>query len=133
VRTVLVVDDDVDIREAVQFVLEDAGYEVVCAGNGREALSALQDGLRPSLIVLDLMMPVMSGWEFREHVLRDPSLRAIPVVVVTGDPTAMHRADDLAAAAILCKPFDVSALIEVVGRFANAGGRSDGAGAVAAR
>ncbi|HVH46973.1 MAG TPA: response regulator [Labilithrix sp.] len=118
-RSVLLVDDDADIREAAAFVLEDAGYHVVSAANGKEALSALERGLRPSVIVLDLMMPVMNGWEFHDNVRHNADLASIPMVVVTGDPMATQRADKLEVAAYLRKPFDASALLDLVGRIAS--------------
>src|SRR5262245_23155992 len=80
---VLVVDDDEEIRNALTEFLSDEGYGVVSASNGREALASLREGVHPSVILLDLMMPVMDGWDFRAEQLRDPGLRDIPVVVIT--------------------------------------------------
>ncbi len=81
--TVLIVDDDEAIRDGVADLLEDEGYRVATASDGRAALDQLQNGLRPSVIVLDLMMPGMDGWDFRRHQLEDDELKTIPVVVIT--------------------------------------------------
>ncbi len=117
---VLFVDDDADIREGVVLLLEDAGFCVATAGDGREALELLRSGAPPpALIVMDLMMPEMNGWELREHLLRDAALAAIPIVVVTGDTRAEHRAEQLGAAGYLAKPFDGAALLEMVSRLGN--------------
>jgi CheY-like chemotaxis protein len=95
---ILVVDDDPDIRESLREVLEDEGYAVTCVSNGREALDHLQKtAARPCVILLDLMMPVMDGWTFREHQLKDPALAEIPVYVISaagnvaGAPVAKDR------------------------------------------
>src|SRR5438552_202636 len=92
-KFVLVVEDDADIRESLGTILEEEGYGVVTTRNGREALSYLRSGRpRPSLILLDLLMPVMSGAEFRAEQERDPALADIPVVVLSGDSRATERA-----------------------------------------
>ena len=80
---ILVVEDDPDVRDAYEDVLADAGYDVECAANGALALDRLRKGAAPSLVLLDLMMPVMDGWQLREHMQADPALRDIPVVVIT--------------------------------------------------
>jgi CheY-like chemotaxis protein len=82
-QVVLVVDDDRDIRSVLGEVLEDEGYATAAAPNGSEALRLLRAGLRPCVILLDLTMPGMDGWDFRADQLRDPDLSAIPVVVIT--------------------------------------------------
>ncbi len=80
---VLVVDDDRAIRGTLGEVLQDEGYEPSIVANGREALQLLKEGLRPCVILLDLTMPIMDGWDFRANQLIDPDLSAIPVVVIT--------------------------------------------------
>lgn len=114
---ILIVEDDGPIRETVAELLEDEGYEVECAVNGADALARLERSDVPSLILLDLTMPVMDGWSFRATQRRDPRLALIPTVVVTagsvGDP---RDADELAPAAFLPKPFDVERLIATVHR-----------------
>jgi DNA-binding NtrC family response regulator len=87
-RPVLIVDDDADIRETLQIVLDAYGWTVTTARGGSEALQWLRDDREgPCLILLDLMMPGMNGFEFREHQLADPALAAIPTVVMTGAGT----------------------------------------------
>jgi CheY-like chemotaxis protein len=80
---VLIVDDDRDISGILSDVLQEEGYATATVPDGREALRVLREGLRPCVIFLDLMMPGMSGWEFRANQLSDPELSAIPVVVIT--------------------------------------------------
>jgi CheY-like chemotaxis protein len=82
-NTVLIVDDDPDIRSALQELLEDEGYQVVGAENGKTALAYVEAGLRPCAIVLDIMMPVMDGWDFRAQQLQNAAIRNTPVVVIT--------------------------------------------------
>ncbi|HEX7840105.1 MAG TPA: response regulator [Kofleriaceae bacterium] len=112
-RFVLIVDDDPDLLEVTRFVLEDEGIAVATARNGEEALAVLRAGKLPRLVLLDLMMPVMSGWEFLDEVAKDPSLKAIPVVVLT----AAERAQAPGATEVLRKPMDLTALLRVVERY----------------
>ncbi len=114
--TVLVVDDDPDICEVTQLTLEAQGYRVLTAGDGTEALALLQRGERPSLILLDLMMPQMSGAEFRAEQLADPKLARLPVVVLTGDGHAVDKAQALGLEG-LAKPVDLDTLLGIVRRF----------------
>lgn len=79
--TILLVDDNSDILEVIRVILETEGYRVATASNGVEALEQLRDGLVPQLIILDLSMPVMNGWEFRDQQLADPALRDIPTII----------------------------------------------------
>ena len=111
---VLVVEDDDDLREIVCEVLEGAGYEAKAACGGEEALGVLEDPERPDIILLDLTMPGMSGFELRERLLRIPELRSIPTIVMTAS-----RAFDpatLSPAGVLLKPLDVSQLLEAIDR-----------------
>jgi DNA-binding response OmpR family regulator len=107
--SVLVVDDERDIREAVSEVLADEGYEVFGAGDGAEALSKLR-AFHPSVVVLDLMMPRMNGWEFREAQQRDPDVSRIPVIVLS----ALGKAAGIDAAEFLQKPFALEELLTAV-------------------
>lgn len=89
---VLVVEDDADIRECVQMVLEEEGYEVITAANGAEAERELDQLERPCLMLLDLMMPVMSGWELLEHLRTKGQLgHGLRVVVVSASPMQIPR------------------------------------------
>lgn len=108
---VLLVEDDADIREALAAVLEEEGFSVATAPNGREALERLRDGQLPCAVVLDLMMPIMSGWEFRAVQLEDPVIAAIPLIVLTGLGDPMDRVRDLKANAYVKKPIDMDALV----------------------
>jgi CheY-like chemotaxis protein len=110
---VLVVDDEVDIRQAVSEVLADEGHQVTAAGDGAEALVMVRD-FQPQLILLDLMMPGMSGWEFRRLQKDDPDLSTIPVVVLS----ALGKDGALDAADYLQKPFDLEELLTAVRRHA---------------
>jgi CheY-like chemotaxis protein len=81
--TLLIVDDDRDIREVLGEMLSDEGFNIEAAWNGAEALKRLHEGFRPNLIILDLMMPVMDGLTFHEHLKHSPDLASIPVIGVT--------------------------------------------------
>lgn len=110
----MVVEDDADIRECVQIILEDEGYEVVTACNGAEAEEELAHIEQPCVVLLDLMMPVMSGWELLEHLRRDGALtRGMHVVVVSAAPS------DLPSGPVKCmrKPVRADQLIETVRRY----------------
>lgn len=107
--SVLVVDDENDIREAVSEVLADEGYVVLGAGDGAEALKQLRDH-HPSVVLLDLMMPVMNGWEFRAAQKGDPDLSGIPVIVLS----ALGRSSGVDAEAFIEKPFELDELLSAV-------------------
>ena len=113
--SVLVVDDERDIREAVSEVLVDEGYQVLGAGDGAEALEQSR-AHRPDVILLDLMMPGMNGWEFRAAQQADPDLGNIPVIVLS----ALGRVSGLDAAEFLQKPFELDQLLTAVRQHAKA-------------
>lgn len=117
---ILVVEDDFDIRDTLAQILEAEGYIVSGAANGLEALELLRrDGAgAPALILLDLMMPVMNGWQFRAEQLQDPKLASIPVVVISADASVHQKAASIEAAGFLKKPVQLDTLLETVGRFA---------------
>jgi CheY-like chemotaxis protein len=114
---VLVVEDDRSARDTLREVLEDAGYEVAPAANGREALERLRGPWRAQVILLDLAMPVMDGWQFRHEQRSDPALSHIPVVVVSADGGLEEKVRGLAAAEVLAKPVTLERLLAAVGRF----------------
>jgi CheY-like chemotaxis protein len=120
-RHVLVVEDDRVARQAVAWALEGVGYRVTQAANGREALDWLRGGPRPDLIILDLLMPVMDGWEFLNEQRRDPALATIPVMVVSGADPASAREAVLSAAACLRKPVELEELEAKVSRLTGHG------------
>jgi DNA-binding response OmpR family regulator len=109
-RRVLVVDDDPDILDALSEILEAEGYDVQRARNGREALQRLEQGL-PDLVLLDLMMPVMDGWEFARSL--DPGARP-PIIVLSADRNVSAKAKEIGALGWLAKPFELSDLLAAV-------------------
>ena len=116
--TILIVDDDEDIVETLTMILAEAGYSVVTANNGEGALAHLQSGLRPSLILLDLMMPVMNAWQLHDRLAADPALGAVPIVAISGDGSIQRKAPQIGATAYLRKPFDLVELLETVRHYA---------------
>jgi CheY-like chemotaxis protein len=113
--TILVVDDDLDVRRLLESCLTVEGYEVVTAANGWEALQRLET-CRPSVILLDLMMPVMDGESFRHRQQREPALQHIPVVCLSAKHDARAIAGRLGAIECFPKPFDLDALVAAVRR-----------------
>ena len=109
---VLVVEDDATLRASICSVLSDAGYTSWPAENGEIALERAREE-RPCVILLDLMMPIMTGWEFRTEQLRDPKLSSIPVVIMTADGRGVEKAKSLRAD-YLKKPIQVETLLELV-------------------
>jgi CheY-like chemotaxis protein len=112
---VLIVEDDADLREMMAQILTLEGFGAQTAANGREALEylgRLDRTARPKVILLDLMMPIMDGWEFRRRQRADPAMAAVPVVVLTALDQA--RAADLQPDAFLRKPLDLDQLLELV-------------------
>jgi DNA-binding response OmpR family regulator len=114
----LVVEDDGDIRDCIAEVLVEEGFAVLTAQHGAEALDLLQrdGGQQPGLIILDLMMPVMNGWEFHSELLKDEHNKSVPVVVLTGDAHVGERVASLGVAAGLGKPVSLAVLLELVHR-----------------
>ena len=111
---VLVIDDTADIRDSLVVLLEAEGFLVVTAENGREALELLRGGLRPCLIVLDLTMPVMNGFEFRYEQRRDPAIADIPVIVTSAVSDPAEVAGYLDAKAYIQKPAEAAAFVALV-------------------
>jgi CheY-like chemotaxis protein len=112
---VLIVEDDADLREMMAQLLTLEGFRAETVANGREALEYLNRGDYPDLILLDLMMPVMDGWEFRRRQRADPTLANVPVVVLSA--LDQSRAADLGGAAFLKKPLDFDRLLQIVRRY----------------
>jgi len=109
---VLIVEDDADLREMMAQLLTIEGFNASTVANGREALEYLSHGSKPDVILLDLMMPVMDGWEFRRQQQADPSLAGVPVIVLSA--LDQSRAGDVDAAAFLKKPLDFDRLVQLV-------------------
>jgi CheY-like chemotaxis protein len=114
---VLIVEDDLDIRDALAQILEEEGYAVVTAANGREALDALRSGPPPRLILLDLMMPVMNGWQFRAEQRRDPAIADIPVVIISADTHVGDKAQAIGIAEYFRKPIEISGLLQTMEKY----------------
>lgn len=112
---ILIVDDDLDIRELLAEALQDLGFASVSAANGLEAAKLIRSmEVRPSLILLDIMMPVMDGYAFLQERSKDPTLAAVPVAIIT----AGHGVDRgrLGNATIIPKPIDLPRLVDVIER-----------------
>lgn len=111
-RKILLVEDDSALRDTLADVLADEGFEVACASNGRDALEKLGKGFFPDLIVLDLVMPVMDGWAFRDAQRQRPELARIPMVVLSASLTPdSPRIRALEAQAVLSKPVGIDRLL----------------------
>jgi CheY-like chemotaxis protein len=114
--SILIVEDEHDIRTVLTEILEDEGYSVASVPNGLDALAFLQQQ-HPRLILLDLGMPVMTGWEFRERQRRDPALADIPVIVMSATPHLNRTAAALQVADCLDKPIELNALLGMVEQY----------------
>lgn len=118
---VLVVEDDLEIRETVMEILEEHGYEPIGAENGLEALDKLRSpGPTPCLILLDLMMPRMDGRSFRQVQLQNPELASIPVVVITAFRDMSQALQEMKVADLLKKPFNLQDLLGLARRYCSA-------------
>jgi len=112
-RLVLVVEDDESIRNVITDVLEDRGIRVVTAANGSDALAKL-DSLQPDAMVLDLLMPVMHGWEFMESYVAKTGGQSIPIVVVSVNPALPRSYNRFGVRNVVAKPFDIDRLMDAV-------------------
>lgn len=118
---VLVVDDDPDIRDTIEVALSLDGWEAVSVAGGAEALAWLHgDHEPPFLILLDVMMPHMNGFQFRAEQRRDPVLAAIPTVVLTGAGALPEAKADVLETEVLAKPISLDALLSTVRRYSPA-------------
>ncbi|HSC27891.1 MAG TPA: response regulator [Vicinamibacterales bacterium] len=113
--SVFIVEDDLDTREMLERFLELEGFAVETAANGRQALDRLGAGAPACVILLDLMMPVMDGWEFRREQSRHAVLAQIPVIVVSA--AGCDRLEQIDADDYLSKPVDLNDLLDCVGRY----------------
>jgi CheY-like chemotaxis protein len=119
-KTILIVEDDQDIRESLRDAFEDEGYTVRCATNGKEGLEALQRFERPCVVILDLLLPVMTGNEVYKAMLADPNLAEIPVIVSTSDPS---RAPS--GVLLLKKPLNLQTILSTINRLCSATPKSE--------
>jgi CheY-like chemotaxis protein len=110
-KVILLVEDDASIRDALSQILRLEGYDVLTGGDGKEALAALKRN-RPDIILLDLMMPVMDGYEFARQIHSSSAWSEIPVVAVTAQ--RMGRVNGNGFRAVIEKPFDLESLLAVI-------------------
>ena len=110
--TVLIIEDDIDIREILELTLKVEGFDVLTAPNGAEAFKVLATGRVPCLILLDLMMPVMDGWEFAQKIENKPDLSSIPIVLVTAYSEKAKSVKK--ALSIIPKPINYDDLVSTV-------------------
>ena len=115
-KVCLVVEDNELTRQALGALLRQAGYQVLVAADGREALEHLRGSARPTLLITDLRMPVMDGWALLRHLKSRPELADIPTIVISAEAEAWRDVLDLGGATFLPKPLDVEDLLQVVGR-----------------
>jgi CheY-like chemotaxis protein len=112
---VLIVEDDADLREMMAQLLTLEGFQAATVANGKEALDYLHNVSRPHVILLDLMMPVMDGWEFRRHQRQEQQIKDVPVVVLSA--LDQSNAREIGANAVLKKPLDFDRLLELVRQY----------------
>jgi CheY-like chemotaxis protein len=112
-RVALIVEDEESIREVIADILRDHGFRVVMAANGREGLACLER-VRPDVMVLDLLMPVMHGWDFMERYFEKTDGQLVPIVVVSVNPALPRSFNRLGVRSIVPKPFEVEALLQAV-------------------
>lgn len=113
-KSILIIEDDEGIRATLRLMLEIEGYRIATAGNGKEGLEQLPRMERPCLILLDLMMPVMNGWEFMQVLEKDMILATIPVVIVTAYGT---RGIETKAQGLIKKPIKLDELLSIVKQY----------------
>jgi DNA-binding response OmpR family regulator len=117
-KSILIVEDDVDVRETLAEVLSEEGYDILAFAGGRAALEHLRSTTtRPGLILLDLMMPNMDGWEFREEQQRNDNLNDVPTVILSADGNVEQNMSSLRADGYLRKPIHIRTLLQLVESF----------------
>jgi CheY-like chemotaxis protein len=114
IKTILVVEDDGDIRDSLFDLLEDEGFRCVSVHDGREALTILEQGTTPDVIVFDLMMPVMDGYEFREHLMKNRNWKSIPTVILSADSRDDEKLEELGANVLLRKPMNAISVLSAI-------------------
>jgi CheY-like chemotaxis protein len=115
-RTLLVVDDDEATREGLTLLLSRSGYAVTPAPSGEAALALLRGGFTPDLVVLDMVMPVGSGWQFLEQVRTIPGMASLPVLMLTGAPLDRQAAESYGCRGFLAKPIRKESLLAEIYR-----------------
>jgi CheY-like chemotaxis protein len=117
IHSVLLVEDDRELHEAMTAILDAEGYRVIGAFDGQQAIDRLREGVRPSIILLDLMLPVKDGRQFRAEQLADPRLAAIPVIAYSGDARVADAARALRVEHWFKKPVNFGAMLEVISTY----------------
>jgi CheY-like chemotaxis protein len=117
VKTILIVDDELDVREALAGALEVNGYTIITAANGEEALKALAKVQKPDLVFLDLMMPVMDGFEFMKARNLIPGIMAVPIIVISAGRVIDSKIAGFSAEGYLEKPIDLTKLLQTAERY----------------
>jgi two-component system response regulator MprA len=115
-RLLLIVEDDREVAETLHDFLADEGFRIVMARNGKDALEQLRAGLRPSAIVLDLLMPEMDGWQFRKEQVADARLRDIATIIFTATALKPESSASLPGVEVMRKPIDADELVRTVRR-----------------
>lgn len=111
--SILIVEDDLNIREGLSALLRTDGFSVHPARDGQEALDLLQGGMRPNLLLVDLRLPKVTGWDLLKYMHEDPDLRGIPAIIVTAES---KEKGDMIADEVFIKPVDVGRLLDSVRR-----------------
>ena len=122
--TILVVDDEEIVRNVLRALLEQAGYNVVCAANGADALACLAEMPRPAAILVDLFMPQMNGWRFANEVQARSGLERVPIIVVTG--AGSHWGIPVPEDRFIRKPLETGRLMKVLAELVGPARRADG-------
>jgi len=117
IHTILLVEDDRELHGAMTAILDAEGYRVIGAYDGEEAMDRLREGARPSLVLLDLMLPRKDGLQFRAEQLADGRLAEIPVIAYSGDARLAEAATALRVRHWFRKPIDFGVMLEVIGRY----------------
>jgi CheY-like chemotaxis protein len=121
-KTVLIVEDDPDTREVLEEMLDAGGYQVVTATNGAEGLAALEGIQPPAVVLLDLMMPVMSGFAFLEELVRRPDHAGFPVLLISANETLEQAAQLPGVVGYVRKPFDLDEVLALLERSSGSDG-----------
>ena len=111
---ILIVEDDAENAASLREVLQEEGYAIERAADGADALQLLKDGMRPDLLLVDLMMPNIDGWKLATALREDTNLRSIPIVLLTADARGKEAAAQLGVNAYLSKPVDLGMLLDTV-------------------
>jgi len=117
IHSILLVEDDQDLHEAMAIILDAEGYRVIGARDGQEAIDRLREGARPSVVLLDLQLPGKDGRQFRAEQLADPRFAAIPVIAYSGDARVAETARALDVRHWFRKPVEFGALLEAIARY----------------